>query len=161
MLPSALLLAEPPALLATHLPNFLLHCTPDATVGVLTLGIGLIFFECNRPGSILPGATGLLLVLLAAARLDTLPLTGWAVGLLTVGAAVLLLNLWYLLPWWLLGLATAGQCVALRFLVRLEGGGAETPIHTWTALLCGGLIGVFAAMLSRIALRARRAKAVH
>ena len=43
--------------------------SPDAAALILTVSLALIAFELNRPGSILPGALGLLLSLLATASL--------------------------------------------------------------------------------------------
>ena len=40
---------------------------PDATVGVLTLGILLLYVEANRPGLVVPGCAGLFLVILSLA----------------------------------------------------------------------------------------------
>ncbi|SEC17932.1 NfeD family protein [Terriglobus roseus] len=63
---------------------------PDLAVLLLTLGLLLIYLEINTPGTIVPGAAGLTLVLLAAYGLHMLPLNGGGV-LLCVLAAVLLL----------------------------------------------------------------------
>jgi membrane-bound serine protease (ClpP class) len=62
---------------------------PDLAVLLLTLGLLLIYLEINTPGTIVPGAAGLTLVLLASYGLHMLPLNAGGL-LLCVLAAVLL-----------------------------------------------------------------------
>lgn len=140
--------------------SFLGSLSPDATLLLMTLGVLLIFLELNRPGSILPGVTGLLCVLLAVAALAKAPLQLWAVGLLCLAVTLLAANLWKELPAFLLATATLMIAVGFHSLVAPERGSGE-KVSLWVATSCGGIIGGAAAVLSRIALRARRAKAVH
>ena len=132
----------------------LLHLTPNLALFTATAGICLIFLELNRPGLILPGALGLLLALCAIAALLRYQFTSWAVLLLITSAALLAVNLYRLLPLWVVMAITVALIVSLRFLVNPHPGMAM-------ALTCGTLLGVLAAALSRIALRARQAKAIH
>ncbi len=120
-----------------------------------TLGICLGFVEFNRPGRILPGAVGLLLLLLACARLAAAGLRPTALLLLAAAVLVLLGNLLRSLPAWLLILAIAAIVTGLH---RLPANGAAVPFRV--ALPCGTVLGALAAALSRIAFRARRAKAL-
>jgi membrane-bound ClpP family serine protease len=133
------------------------HLTPDSALLTATAGVCLIYLELNRPGLILPGSLGLLLTLLATAALLHHALTLWALVLLAASVLVLTLNLYRFLPLWLLLAAIVALTTSLRFLVAP----AEAPIHTIPALISGVLVGVLSATLSRIALRARRAKAIH
>ena len=128
--------------------------TPNLALLTATAGLCLIFLECNRPGLILPAALGLLLTLFATAAFLHYPFTLWAVLLLITSTATLAFNLYRVLPLWLLVVTTIDLTVSLRFLVR------PNP-ETLTAVFCGTLVGVLAAGLSRIALRARQAKAIH
>lgn len=119
--------------------------------------MGLLFIECNRPGRILPGACGILLVLLAAAHLLHMGLNPWAAASLLGCAAILLLNVWRALPPWLLVLITLGGIFGAAHLIRPT----QAQRVTWpVAIACAGLIGVLSAVLTRIAYRARRAKAL-
>ncbi|MGI4828767.1 MAG: hypothetical protein ACRYFU_11335 [Janthinobacterium lividum] len=133
------------------------HVTPDTAVLVASLGIGLVFLEFNRPGRILPGATGLLLSLLAFSRLLQTGMQPWAILLLAGCVAVYLANLWQTMPFWLLGLVTFAGIVGLRFLVPAD---AAHPVSVWVAILCGGTLGSTSAALTRVAHRARRSKAL-
>ena len=120
-----------------------------------TLGLCLGFIEFNRPGRILPGAVGLLLFLFSCARLAHTGLRPGALLLLTAATLILLGNLLQSLPIWLLFLATAGLVAGLHL---LPAHGAPVPFRI--ALPCGGTLGTFGALLTRIAFRARRAKAL-
>ncbi len=134
-----------------------LSITSNHAVLLATVGTCLIFAEFNRPGRVLPAAAGLLLVLFAVAALLRTGLQPWAAALLLCSAAVFLLNLWRALPPWSLVLVTLLTMGALRFLVPSgHGSGVQTPV----AVLCGGLLGGISAVLTRVAYRARRAKAL-
>ncbi len=134
-----------------------MHVGPNGAVCLFALGTGLIFLEFNRPGRIVPGACGLLLVLLAGHRLAGFPLRGWAVAAALVAAGGLLTNAWRPLPLPVLGMLAAGLGVAVRSLVRP---GFAGDIAGATAMVCGGGVGVLAAGLTQIARRARRLKAI-
>lgn len=136
----------------------LAHMSPDAAVLVATLGLGLITVELNRPGLVVPGAAGILLILFAMASLIPALLNPGAVAVLGLAFVTVLLNVWYRLPVWLLAAATLALIVALRLLVVPRG---ETPVSWPVAAGCGLAVGVAGSWLSRAALRARRAKAVH
>ncbi len=130
----------------------------DAALGLVTAGALLIFVECNRPGRVLPGACGLLLLLMGVNSLRMLG--GWSGGLLALGVAgVILIGLmrWRLL----LGvpgvLGTALLTFALGLLSRHSGGALGGGV----AMACGLLLGVTSSALMMIAGRAWRAKAGH
>ena len=130
---------------------------PDGVVWLMTFGVGLIFVELNRPGRVIPGTCGLLLVLLMGHRLAEFPLQGWAVTAAVVLALGLLTNAWRPLPLPVLGVLALGLGIAVRLLVRP---GLEGEVDSATAIVCGGGIGVLAAGLTQIARRARRLKAI-
>ena len=132
--------------------------SPNHAVVVAMVGLCLIFFEFNRPGRILPGALGSALLLFAVASLLHHPLHTPALLLLLVSSATLAGSLWKDLPLWLAAAATAALSASLRLLVP---GDANPHINTPVALTCGFTIGLLGTFLSRIALRARRLKAVH
>ena len=130
----------------------------DAALGMVTAGALLIFVECNRPGWVLPGAGGLLLLLLGVNSL-WMP-GGWSGGWLAMGVAGLLLI--GLMRWRLLlgvpgVVGTALLTVALVLLARRSGGALGGG---WAAA-CGLLIGVTSSALMMLAGRAWRAKAGH
>ncbi len=129
----------------------------SAAVGAATVGLCLIFVEMNRPGRILPGAAGLLLLLLSIGRLAKYPLRPWAVGLLLFSLMGLLANVWRRLPIILLLAAAVGLCLGLVFLGAPGGSGqVDVPV----ALLCGGGIAALSGFLTRVARHARRLKAI-
>ena len=131
---------------------------PNGAVLLATAGLLLIFLELNRPGLVLPGAVGLLAILLAAAAISRYPLQGWALTLLALAFATLLCNVWLKLPLWLLSLCAIAMVVALHFLLQTN---AASEVTWSVATLSGLVVGVLGSFLSRVALRARRAKAVH
>jgi len=129
---------------------------PDLAVLLLTLGLLLIYLEINTPGTIVPGAAGLTLVLLAAYALHLLPLSTRGV-LLCVLAAVLLL--------WesrvprhgiLATLAVVALSVGLGLLVR--GPVPQLEVSWETAVGAGMGIGGVTACLLVLGAQARRAK---
>ena len=123
----------------------------------MTLGCALILVEFNRPGLVLPAALGLLLLLLAMGGLHAAGVQRWAVVLLLMGAVGLVLNAWRRISFPLLLIPTAALMAGLQFLLP---GAAPVPIHAGVALVCGGFLGIAGALLTRIAYRARRAKAL-
>ena len=137
-----------------HLLRALMN--PDLTVLLLTLGLLLIYLEFNTPGSILPGAAGVLLVMLAVYALLQMPLR-WEGVLLLLLAAVLLLAEAQLRGGALLGvLAVVALVVGLRLLVR--GVIPQLEVHWSTALGTGVGFGGITAGLLLLGAKARRAK---
>ena len=128
--------------------------SPDAAIIALTAGLALIALELNRPGLVLPGASGLLLALLSAASLAHHEIRPWAALLLLAAAVVMLLQLRRTLPPW-----TAIPTV----LTLIAGFQWLTPppslaIRTAIAVLCGITLGTGITVLTRIARRARQNK---
>ncbi len=133
--------------------------TADTAVLLLTIGLLLLFVECLRPGRVIPGSVGLLLLLLGIHRLTSLPLRPSA--LLLTGAAVLLLAL--LLrpqaPWWIGIVSTLALITAIPRLVDTRTPGVTLwGVTLWIGALSGLLLGLSSSLLLRIAARARANK---
>lgn len=131
--------------------------SPNAAVLLLTFGLLLIAVELNRPGLVLPGAFGLLILLLACASLASRH-PSLEAELLSVGFIALL-------AWnmsriskvrWLA--AVAFICGLTLSIARLLPGPSRPRISPWVALLSGLLIGAGTTILTRIARRARKNK---
>jgi membrane-bound ClpP family serine protease len=137
--------------------NTLTHLSPDAALLLLTFGLLLICVELNRPGTILPGAIGLLLSLLAIASLLRLDLRWPAVLLVATAVALLAVNL--VRATHPLVAAAATLALILGF-ARLSSGPGDSRVHAVTASVCGLVLGVGTSLLTAIARRARINKRV-
>ncbi len=140
-----------------HFRLWALLSLPDTAVAIASAGLCLIFVEFNRPGSVLPGMFGALLILLEAAHLLRLGLRPSAAVLLLTCSLLLLANLERKLPLWPSVAATLGAVAGIRFLIVPQ---SPRQVHTPTAIVCGGCLGTLTALLTRVAYRARRAKAL-
>lgn len=128
--------------------------TPDGALLLCTGGLLLIYAELNRPGSIIPGALGLLGVLLAIGSLAAFHLNPWAVALVCAAAAVWMLGLMRPMP----PLAPTAATLALFLgFDRLTMHGS-LQVQTGVAALCALVIGVATTLLTRVARRARTNK---
>ena len=130
----------------------------DAALGMVTVGALLIFVECNRPGRVLPGAGGLLLLLTGVNQLR-MP-GGWSGGLVAMGVAgAMLIGLmrWRLL----LGVPGAVGTALLTAALMLFARRSQGALSGGVAAGCGLLLGVTSSALMMIAGRAWRAKAGH
>ncbi|HLI77681.1 MAG TPA: hypothetical protein VKV02_12090 [Acidobacteriaceae bacterium] len=132
--------------------------SPDAAVCLATAGLCLIALELNRPGLILPGSIGLLLVLFGMDALRHHPCRPWAACLVSISALLLALNWWKRLPLAVLIASPVAAILGVRFLLEP---GQQAAVHTPVAIVCGAGFGLLGAALSRIAFRARRLKAVN
>lgn len=133
-------------------PHTLAGLTPDRAVLLLTAGVALIYVELNRPGRVLPGAMGLLAVLLGLAAAARHGVRAEGVLLLLLGAMVLAADLVRPTGIVLASAATAALCVGLRALAA----GSNGAMVGWpTAIGCGLLIGAGTSVLTRLARRAR------
>jgi membrane-bound serine protease (ClpP class) len=124
--------------------------TPDQALLLLTLGVFLIYVELNRPGWIVPGAAGLLAVLLALATFLRLTLNPIAVVLCCTAIALLLAGLRRTLSLPVAAAATTALTLGLAQLHR--------SLHLVIAVPCGLLLGLGTSYLTRIARRARTNK---
>ena len=128
---------------------------PNAAVVILTAGLALIALELNRPGSILPGALGLLISLLAAASLASHHPRPEPVLQFIASMALLLLQARRPLLW----IIPAGATILLILSMDTFLPPTVQPgISPWLALLCGLFLGTGTTVLTRIARRARQNK---
>ena len=130
----------------------LLHVSPDAALLLFTLGVALIYIEFNRPGTVFPGAIGLLLALLATAPLLHQQLSAAAILLIVLGAALLAFGLRRATHIFVESAATLCLVFGFHNLVANPPG---QRIHAAVAIPCALLLGAGTAHLTRIARRAR------
>ena len=130
----------------------LLHLSPDTALLLFTLGVALIYIELNRPGSIFPGAAGLLLALLAVGPLLHQQLSPFAALLILLGIALLVYGLRRTTH--VLIAPAAPLCLLFGFM-RLIPNPPGERIHPAVALPCALLLGLGTFYLTRIARRAR------
>jgi membrane-bound serine protease (ClpP class) len=134
-------------------PGFNLnHLQPNTAILLFTLGTALIYFELNRPGSILPGALGLLATLLSIAALSHRRLE--PAGLLLILSAFSLLLLDLLRPTHIL-VAVAATVALVLGLRGLLSPSCFPAISFPVYFGCGLLLGTGTSSLTRIARRAR------
>jgi len=129
---------------------------PNLAVLIFLIGALLIYLEFNTPGTIVPGALGMLLVLLALFSLNLLPVHYASVMLLIASAVLVLLEAKF-------GghgvLAGAGiLCLVLGTLTLIDGPIAELRVSPATAISVGVAFGLITFLLVRLAVRARRGK---
>ncbi len=130
---------------------------PDVAVLLLIVGVLLIYLEFNVPGTIVPGALGVLCFLLALFAFNMLPIRHTAV-LLLIGAVVLILLEVKFSSHGLLALA--GTICLIFGLLTLVDGPPELRVHPATALAAGLTFGVITFILAYLGLKARRNKAL-
>jgi membrane-bound serine protease (ClpP class) len=129
---------------------------PNIALLLLVGGAMLIYLEFNTPGTIVPGALGTLMVLLAIFALNLLPIRYTAVMLLLAAAVLLVLEAKF-------GghgaLAIAGiVCLALGTLTLIAAPIPELAVNPWVAIGISAGFGGITVFLVRIAMRARRLK---
>ena len=129
---------------------------PDIDVSLLLVGLLLVYVELNVPGVVLPGAFGLLSVLLGIYGLWAFPLSPAAALFLLAGVALFPLEA-------KLGghggLAALGTALLVYGLAHLVVGPADAPrVHLRVALAAGLSFGAITAGLGWMAARARRGK---
>jgi membrane-bound serine protease (ClpP class) len=129
---------------------------PNIALLFLVGGALLIYLEFNAPGTIVPGALGTLMVLLAIFGLNLLPINYTAVLLLVAALVLLLLEAKF-------GghgaLAIAGiVCLTFGTLTLVNAPVPELAISPWVAIAVSAAFGSITFFLVRIALRARRMK---
>jgi membrane-bound serine protease (ClpP class) len=132
-----------------------LHLTPDAAIALFTLGTLLIYLELNRPGSILPGAIGLLLTLLAIAAILPQPLNPFGLILLAAASLFFLINLRRTLHPIFAILSTTILILGFQYLFKTT---THPILHITTSIACGLILGTSSTYLATIAQRARANK---
>jgi len=145
-------------LLRKSLRDGLLGWLVDPNIALLFLvgGALLIYLEFNSPGTIVPGALGTLMVLLAVFALNLLPIRYTAVMLLVAAMVLLLLEAKF-------GghgaLAIAGiVCLMFGMLTLVAAPVPELGISPVVAIAVSVAFGVITVVLVRLAMRARQRK---
>jgi len=129
--------------------------SPNAAILILTAGLALIAIELNRPGSVLPGAIGLLLSLLAVTSLAKHHPHPEAIFLISASMAALLWQARRTLLW----IIPAGATLLLTLSMAMLLPSTVVPeISWWVAVPCGLILGIGITVLTRIAQRARQNK---
>jgi len=129
---------------------------PNIALLMLVGGALLIYLEFNTPGTIVPGALGTLMVLLAIFGLNLLPIRYTAVLLLVAALGLLMLEA-------KVGghgaLAVAGiVCLTFGMLTLVAAPVPEMNVHPAIALAVSAAFGVITVFLLRLMIRARRMK---
>ncbi len=129
---------------------------PNIALLFLVCGALLIYLEFNSPGTIVPGALGTLMVLLAVFALDLLPIRYTAVLLLLAALVLLVLEA-------KVGghgaLAIAGiLCLTFGTLTLVAAPVPELGVSPWVAISLSIAFGGITWFLVRLAVRARKRK---
>jgi membrane-bound serine protease (ClpP class) len=129
---------------------------PNIALLMLVGGALLIYLEFNSPGTIVPGALGTLMVLLAIFGLDLLPIRYTAALLLVAAVGLLVLEA-------KVGghgaLAIAGiVCLAFGMLTLVAAPVPELRVSPLIAIAVSAAFGAITVFLLRLAIRARRMK---
>jgi membrane-bound serine protease (ClpP class) len=129
---------------------------PNLAVLVLVIGGLLIYVEFNTPGTIVPGALGTILVLLAIFALNLLPVRYTSVMLLVAAFVLLILEAKFATH----GVLAAAGILALVIgaLTLVDAPIPELRVHLATALSTGLAFGLITVFLLRLAIKARRGK---
>ena len=130
---------------------------PNIALLFLVAGALLIYLEFNSPGTIVPGALGTLMVLLAVFALNLLPIRYTAVLLLVAAIVLLVLEAKF-------GghgaLAIAGiVCLTFGMLTLVAAPVPEMGISPLVAISVSAAFGAITVFLVRLAVRARQRKA--
>jgi membrane-bound serine protease (ClpP class) len=130
---------------------------PNIALLFLVCGALLIYLEFNSPGTIVPGALGTLMVLLAIFALDLLPIRYTAVLLLLAAIVLLILEA-------KVGghgaLAIAGiLCLTFGTLTLVAAPVPEMGVSPWVAISVSVAFGAITVFLVRLVVRARARKA--
>jgi membrane-bound serine protease (ClpP class) len=129
---------------------------PNISFLLLALGALALYAEFNHPGAVVPGAVGVMCILLAVFALNLLPTRFAALTLIVAAFVLFALEAKY---------ATHGV-LAIAGIVALTMGGLllvdapipELRVHLLTALGVSVPLGVITVFLTSIALKARRSK---
>ncbi len=151
---SATLVPLPPSLrerLLTRLAD------PDIAVLLLIVGLLLIYLEFNVPGTVVPGALGVLCVALSLFAFNYLPIHHTAILLLLAALILVLLEVKFPSHGFL---ATVGTICLIFGLLTLVDGPPELRVHASTAVAAGLSFGAITFFLTFLSLRARRNKSL-
>jgi membrane-bound serine protease (ClpP class) len=130
--------------------------SPDLDVLLLLCGGLLIYLEFNVPGTIVPGALGTLMVLLALFGLNLLPIQHTAILLLFAAILLMVLEAKFA-SHGILGLIGT-LCLVFGLATLVDGPSPEMRVHFTVAAGAGIAFGLITFFLTYIALKARQAK---
>jgi membrane-bound serine protease (ClpP class) len=140
---------------------------PDLAVALLVLGFLLLLLELHRPGLVVPGATGVLLVLSAAWGLAQNPLHPESVAAIAAACLLMLLET-RVASWTVAAVAgTALMAAGMRTLIRIPTtacGNTQPACHdsiapvSWALAMAAGGVTALAFVLASVARRARERK---
>ena len=130
--------------------------SPDLDVLLLMCGGLLIYLEFNVPGTIVPGALGTLMVLLAIFGLNLLPVQHTAILLLFAALALMALEAKFA-SHGVLGVAGI-LCLVFGLATLVDGPTPDLRVHFGVAAGAGIGFGAITFGLTWIALKARRSK---
>jgi membrane-bound serine protease (ClpP class) len=129
---------------------------PNLAVLILLAGALLVYMEFNTPGTIIPGALGTLLVLLALFSLNLLPVRYTSLALII--GAIILMVLEAKFPSHGILAAAGTIALVLGTLTLVAGPIPEMRVQLATAIATGLAFGLITTFLVRIALIARHNK---
>jgi membrane-bound serine protease (ClpP class) len=129
---------------------------PNLALLILVIGALLIYLEFNTPGTVVPGAIGTLLVLLALFSFNLLPVRYTSVLLIFAAFALLLLEAKFASH----GVLASAGILSLIFgaLTLVAAPIPELRIHPAMAVATGLAFGLITVFLVRLAVRARKRK---
>jgi len=131
---------------------------PNLALLLLVGGALLIYLEFNVPGTVVPGALGTVMVLLAVFSLDLLPIRHTAVALLVAAVILFVMELKFASHGVLAIAAIA--CLAIGTLTLVDAPIPEMSIQPAIAIALCVAFGGITLLLLRLALRARNNKAL-
>jgi len=131
---------------------------PDFAFLLLIIGALALYFEFNHPGAVIPGAVGIVFILLAAFALNLLPTRYAALGLILGAFGLFAAEAKFATH----GVLTVGGIVLLTLggLLLVDSPIPELRVHLLTALAVSIPFGLITAFLMTIAVKARRNKVV-
>jgi membrane-bound serine protease (ClpP class) len=129
---------------------------PNLAFLLLVIGALALYFEFNHPGAVIPGAVGVVFILVAAFALNFLPTRFAALGLILGAFALFAAEAKFATH----GVLTVAGIVLLTLggLLLVDSPIPEMRVHLATALAVSIPFGLITAFLMSIALRARRNK---
>jgi membrane-bound serine protease (ClpP class) len=129
---------------------------PNVAVLILLAGALLIYLEFHHPGTIVPGALGTLMVLLALFSLNMLPVRYTSLGLIVAGLVLMALEAKFP-SHGILALSGTGAMI-LGTLTLVAGPIPQMRVGLATAISTGLAFGLITTLLVRLAWRAQRNK---
>jgi membrane-bound serine protease (ClpP class) len=131
---------------------------PSVTFLLFSIGMMLIYFEFNHPGSVVPGVIGVILVLLSIFALNILPTRFGALALIVGAFVMFALEVKYT-SHGLLGLGGTVMMVVGAMLL-VDGPIPQMRIGLWTALAVSVPLSLITIFLMTIAYRAFKNKVI-